>query len=101
MNYRQGDVFLFKTDRLPKTKKAKNKILALGEATGHKHEIIDGDVFIDADGNLFVEAKNKTVLSHNKGGVEADHKPIAVDEGLYRVVIQREYEPDGWRQVAD
>jgi hypothetical protein len=33
--------------------------------------------------------------------VHEEHDPIRIPPGAYRVVRQREYEPRGWRAVAD
>lgn len=101
-SYRQGDVFLFPAELPEGAAAAKNCVLALGEATGHRHEVFDGEVFAGEDGALYVLATGETELRHVGGtGVQADHGAVDVAPGAYRVVIQREYEPDGWRQVRD
>jgi hypothetical protein len=100
--YRQGDVFLFPAAIPRRAKASKDGVLALGEATGHRHQVFDGEVFVGKDGELYVLATGETELRHVSGTDEkADHDSIAVAPGEYRVVIQREYEPDGWRQVTD
>lgn len=101
--YRQGDVYLFPTEKLPKKlTSVKNKVLAYGEVTGHRHQIIDGDVFTDENGNLFLRATEETQLAHvDEAERLADHAPLEIHEGDYRVVIQEEYTPEGWKQVVD
>ena len=100
--YRQGDVFLFPA-KLPKNREQnKDKVLALGEATGHRHEVFDGEVFVGPKGDLYVLATDETELRHVSGtGQQADHAPITLDPGTYRVVIQQEYLPEGARRVTD
>lgn len=98
--YRQGDVFLIPTDRRPNNRAAE-PILARGEATGHVHEIVGGEVYVDDDGTLVVRASEATELRHTVAGRTADHEPITLDPAWYEVVIQREYEPKGARRVTD
>ena len=103
--YRQGDVFLFRVrpSKNQVLKPAKDNCVAKGEATGHAHFILDGDVLVDQEGNLIVKAGKKTSIHHLDAatGVQAEHRPLTLDPGMYKVVIQREYEPEGWRQVRD
>jgi len=102
MNYRQGDVYLISCDLPTNLKTTENDVLAIGEATGHCHRIFDGEVLVGEDGQLFVTASKETTLRHvDPSEAEADHKPITLDPGSYRVVIQREYEPEGYRAVVD
>lgn len=93
--YRQGDVFLTKLDKAPEgLTKAKNKVLALGEATGHKHLVVEGEVYVNSEGELFVQAFESTDLAHlNKVGAPADHDTYRIDEGWYAVGIEREWDP--------
>ncbi len=101
--YRHGDVLLFKIDKLPKKAKQKKKdnlVLAEGEVTGHAHRILSGAVLYsllnEDTEERFLEVTAKTApLTHE------EHAKIEVPEGCYKVLIQREYEPDGWREVYD
>ena len=100
---RQGDVFLEKIESLPNglkpvKQKKKKIILAYGEATGHHHaieEIEKVDSFIDADGNLYLDIKEDTVLTHQ------EHSEIKLPVGVYVVTTQREYSPEEIRNVRD
>jgi hypothetical protein len=107
MNYRQGDVFLLKIKKPTVTvrqelKPHKDKILARGEATGHHHICLDGEVLVDKDGQLFFETKKPATIRHadQSGGV-AEHQDLKIDPGFYRVLIERQYEPEGFKRVAD
>lgn len=100
--YRQGDVFLKSVDKdLSKLKRHKDNILALGESTGHMHEITMGDVYVDENGTLFVDATKGGRIEHHVGGRLADHHPIDMVPLVYEYVPQREYTPDGWEKVID
>lgn len=116
--YRQGDVALFKVDSIPVGKKEKKPILAYGEVTGHRHEIIEGDVDLVRGNNglLYLEVKSDTaLLAHGnesqlnqikRGNLpdpvkEDIHLPEEIEKGKYSVDIQEEYRPDGWNQMLD
>lgn len=83
--YRQGDVFFIKIDKLPiGVKKAKSTVLVYGESSGHSHRLVAGDVF---------KKGNEMFLVLNKASdvVHEEHKSIRLPKGLYAVVRQREY----------
>lgn len=96
--YRQGDVVITAGIAVPKDAKVcTHRILAHGEVTGHKHQVTEGDaVLYEHDGKLYLHVEgDSAILTHE------EHGPITLPHGDYGVVIQREYEPDGWRNVAD
>ena len=44
--YRQGDLLLVKTDKMPNAaKKKKTDIIIEGEATGHAHRLVNGLIY--------------------------------------------------------
>ncbi len=97
MKKRQGDILFVKIAELPKelTKKA-DGIVAEGETTGHKHQLVDGELLTDEKLNLFIDVTaEKASVKHE------EHKTITLPKGLYKVIKQREYEPEGWREVKD
>lgn len=100
--YRQGDVMLREVKTVPKAAKAqahKDRIvLAYGEVTGHAHAIEDMesvDVFVTAEGGLYLRVKAETALTHEEHGL------ILLPPGNYERIIQREYSPESIRNVAD
>ena len=97
MMKRQGDLLIIRIDNIPQdvTRQA-SRILAEGEATGHMHELDKGEVY-EKDGTLYfkVEENNTITLNH------PEHKAVTFEPGTYKVIRQREYEPRGWRYVAD
>jgi len=74
-----------------KVKKLNHSILAEGEATGHKHEIVEGDIeLFEVEGTLYLRVKSEEAkLAH------PEHKTIAIEKGTYEVDHQREYVPEG------
>jgi hypothetical protein len=102
--FRQGDVFICQiTDAVPASavevpKDAGRVILAYGEVTGHAHAIHSRAVMFRDDGLA------QTFLAVSAGGAELvheEHGKISIPEGNYQVTIQREYSPEGLRNVAD
>ena len=105
LSFRQGDVLLVEAPQIPEEAQAEARsgriVLAEGEATGHAHAIHQRDArtFI-YEGERFLLTRSKAQLVHE------EHGPIEVPEGIWRVVIQREYEPapedrPQWRPVVD
>lgn len=97
MKVRQGDLFIVKVCELPENSVLQNhRVLAEGEATGHMHELDSGELY-EKGGILYfwVPEDQKTTLTHQ------EHGPITFEPGVYKVIRQREYEPRGWRRVAD
>lgn len=100
--FRQGDVLLREVKSIPseakRTKEKDRIVLAYGEVTGHAHAIADlenVDVFIKADGTMYLEVKTPADLKHE------EHGTITLPAGHYERVIQREYSPEAIRNVAD
>lgn len=96
--YRQGDIFFVSTDCVPgKGKRQEDGIIARGDVTGHVHRISDEAkaVLIIVSGVAYIRATEDTDIVHD------EHHTITLPPGDYKVFRQREYTPDGWRQVAD
>lgn len=93
---RQGDVILVPVQPI-KGQKLPHLILAEGEVTGHKHRIMEGQAELyETDGTFYL-----SVLSSEAVLVHEEHKAISIPQGTWMIRIQREYEPQGWRYVAD
>jgi len=94
---RQGDLLIVKVEGIPeKAQKLEHLILAEGEATGHFHELDSGELY-EASGVMYfkVDEGARVVLKH------PEHHHLSFEPGDYKVIRQREYEPNGWRRVAD
>lgn len=103
----QGDLLIRRVDRLPDnvTKKPVTKeghhIVAHSE-TGH-HHVVDGshvDYYTSDDTMVaYIEVHEPTPIQHLR---EFDtHAPINIPAGIFELRRQREYTPEGWRQIQD
>lgn len=109
--YRQGDIFIQRVDKLPKPEDrqaANRRILVHGESTGHTHSIKDsrtakvyhftnwrwGDLQVRPQWYLDVTAEKAEV-------VHPEHGTITLPKGVYIVWRQREWGPNGDRNIAD
>lgn len=93
---RQGDVILLSIQEVI-GEMIPYLILAEGEFIGHKHRITEGKAeLFNKDGTLYLRVISETALVSHE-----EHHAIKIPQGYWMVKIQREYEPDGWRYVAD
>ncbi|WP_334782241.1 hypothetical protein [Nostoc sp.] len=93
---RQGDVILLPVQQV-EGEKIPHLTLAEGEVTGHKHRITEGKAELyEKDSTLYLRVFSETALLAHE-----EHKAISIPQGHWMVKIQREYEPEGWRYVAD
>lgn len=78
-------------------KKVENNILAEGEATGHYHQAIAGDVLEDASGNKQLVTQSGTDVTHQ------EHNTIVIPKGKHVVGIVKEYDhaAEEAREVID
>jgi hypothetical protein len=96
---RQGDVILVPVGSVAAEgeKLLPHLTLAWGEASGHKHQITTGVASLsERDGVMYLHVSSQTALLDHE-----EHQAIAIPQGNWMVRIQREYEPEGWRYVAD
>lgn len=98
--YRQGDVLLIlRPGSVPaNARKLPHLVLAEGEVTGHCHKIAAGKAdLLEADGKKFL----RVISAQGAKLVHDEHHQHVIPPGDYEVLIQREYEPNGWHNVAD
>lgn len=99
--YRHGDVFLQRIERLPeaakRTARKGDVILAEGEVTGHAHRIATPGVRLWSAG----EQRYITVPEGGAALTHEEHARIDLPAGTYEVIRQREYSPEAIRNVAD
>lgn len=106
-SYRQGDILLLPCPKIPPRAVPEAAedgliVLARGETTGHRHVMAADRVAYfredGAGGGGFIRVSGNTPvdLSHE------EHAPLAIPPGNYRVVRQREYQPQARpRRVMD
>ena len=94
---RQGDLVIKSVKELPKRlKEVKGGIILRGEATGHAHRLVGGDVFSGKDGLIYLMLAKAGSIVHD------EHKPLNLKAGKYMVIRQREYQSkDMARLVQD
>lgn len=111
---RQGDVLIERVDKLPigLTQAPRDHVgrimLAFGETSGHGHAIRDAHVTglrmagsEDVD-YIEVGGSGPATLNHEyESGQLAEHMPITLPPGTYKVTRQREYSPKGIVRVQD
>lgn len=94
--YRHGDVIIKEVDGV-KGERKDHLTLAEGEVTGHSHRISEGEASLfQFDEQVYLEIQSDLALL-----IHEEHSALQLPRGSYEVIIQREYEPDGWRYVAD
>lgn len=83
---RHGDVNLHPTDKV-EGKEQKNDgkfVLAIGEATGHSHQLICEAMTIKKGKRNFIELEQEAMLVHQQ------HKTLKISKGKYAQVQERE-----------
>lgn len=98
MLWRHGDVLISSTDAIPAgAKPVPGTVLAYGEITGHSHRVEDPSTaeLWQVNGQLYLKVTDPARLIHE------EHAPIALDPGVYRVWMQREYTPRAIVTVRD
>lgn len=96
MHIRQGDLLFVRGTVPAEAQEIADGVLARGEATGHTHRVRPGAaVALLAAGMAYVRAIQEAYVDHE------EHATVILPPGEWAVHRQREYRPDGWRQVAD
>jgi hypothetical protein len=110
--YRQGDVFLTRVSEIPAdATQAPVKgpvVLALGESSGHRHQIAKGAKLFQRGSARYLEvsAKGGAILRVTSGRgtplTPERHEPISLPPGKYEVMVQNEWtSADEIRRVQD
>lgn len=93
---RQGDLLFVRVDDAPDGETVKSRVLAEGEATGHAHRLRAGrGRVVQTAAMLYVLNRYRAYVDHE------EHETVVLPPGAWEVRRQREYEPEGWRRVAD
>jgi hypothetical protein len=98
-----GDVTIEKISSIPNNvKRVNHLILANGEITGHKHEVICdngiAELFQEEKGDLYLSVKDGTVtLTHQ------EHLPQIIEIGNYKIgqVLEYDYDTEESKKVQD
>lgn len=102
VSMRQGDVLLSSVHPLRAVvlwpnQKQDHLTLAEGEVTGHSHRIAKGNAVLyrTRDGMILKVYSETALLVHE------EHQALQIPQGNWRITIQREYQPGGFRYVSD
>lgn len=116
---RQGDVFIERVDTLPPGAKPAKRdehgriVLAHGESSGHAHTIRDKNVMsfrmetaerdvLGAEVDYVLVGGSGATLNHELvSGQMAEHEPVSLPPGVYKIGAQREYSPEAIRRAVD
>lgn len=94
--YRQGDILIIPRNPYHTTTSYGGTVVAEGELTGHRHQIIGG--FVDRVSEPF----SMLVVEAEIGRlVHEEHNTIELPRGYYEIVRQREFDGLNDRQVWD
>lgn len=98
--YRQGDLLFEKVERRNEgfSELVKNNIIAEGEIKGHKHILENGKVYKEknaGNGQAYLVLEKPSQVTHD------EHNPIPLEEGVYKVSRQREFNGEYYTLVSD
>jgi hypothetical protein len=108
--YRQGDILIIPISKLPEGLETVEKdngrhILAYGEVTGHAHAVEDSsktEMFIDLKSSDIDEMRERFLKVDGETAiVHEEHSQIPLGPGYFKIVRQVEYQPEGYRYIAD
>jgi len=97
LNVRQGDLCLFKIDKLPEGLTETNTKILVSGSHGHHHTINKGKVYLKpVDTYVFgyLVAKDTTIDHEEHGGMK-------LTDGIYELRKQQEFTPAGLVPVID
>jgi hypothetical protein len=93
--YRQGDILLREVKELPKNiKKLDHKVLAYGEATGHRHQVINGELYENDQKRMYLQVRVPTIIEHE------EHDPLELPAAIYEVIRQKEYKSEDMTELV-
>jgi hypothetical protein len=96
--YRHGEICLLKIANLPKgLKQTKTNVLMTGSHS-NSHTFDNGKIYLEENGQTFgyLVAEN-TKLFHP----EHSPKGCKMKDGIYQLIKQQEWLPDGFRPIID
>jgi len=101
----QGDLLVVRVDRIPEAAKEEPcgaRVVVAHSETGHHHilESHEARLFRAAEPfTCYLQLAEESLIVHERAF--DTHAPLLLGPGLWLFKNQREYEPDGWRQVTD
>lgn len=98
--YRHGEILLLKIKSLPKGLKEEKTNVIMKGSHGHDHTFNNGRLYLKTDGQTFgyLVAKDTSLLHQEHSPKIGDAK---IKDGVYQLIKQVEYTPDGFRVIKD
>ena len=75
-------------------------ILQHGETTGHFHQVIDGNVYEEDDGEVWFAVNTDTKVIHQEHHT-IEIYPVIQEEATRRIVVEYDHFKEEARQVRD
>ncbi len=100
--YRHGEIVLLKVSVLPKGLKLSSSKTIMVGSHGNNHDIDNGKLYFVKEGDFvfgYLSAKN-TSLYHNEHK-EKNGNPCKIKDGIYQLIKQNEFTPEGLIPVID
>lgn len=98
--YRHGEVLLLKIDKLPDGLTKSNTNVFMVGSHGHNHSIDNGELYLQQDGTT-----HGYLIANNTSLIHPEHSPnvgdAKIEDGIYQIIKQQEYTPDGLKPVID
>ena len=100
--YRHGEIGLLLVDNLPKGLKETKTNLLMAGSHGNSHSFDKGKFYLKQEGLTFgyLVAKGTNLL-HPEHGVGEGIKKAKIKDGIYQLIKQQEYLPEGFKPVVD
>lgn len=101
--YRHGEILLLKVKSIPKgLEKSNKKTLAIG-SHGNSHSFNNGELYLSKEENVigYLKAKNTNLLHPEHGDGKGVLKKGKIEDGIYKLITQVEFTPDGFKPVID
>lgn len=98
--YRHGEVLLLKIDTLPDGLIKSNTNVFMVGSHGHNHSIDNGELYLQQDGTT-----HGYLVANNTSLIHPEHSPnvgdAKIEDGIYQIIKQQEYTPEGLKPVID
>ena len=102
--YRHGEILLVKIDKIPKSLKENTSKIIMQGSHGNSHSIDTGKLYFKKEGNYvfgYLVAKNTNLLHVEHGVGSGSLKKAKIEDGIYQLIKQQEYTPDGLIPIID
>jgi hypothetical protein len=99
--YRHGEICLLKINKLPKGLKVSDSKIIVKGSHGNDHSINNGKIYFKKDGDYIIGY----LVAKNTNLIHAEHKDKSgkakIKDGIYQILKQQEFTPDGLKPVVD